>query len=29
MKKHFGLFTIGIFVLLAAAWFGYKALFGH
>jgi len=29
MKKHFGLFTIGVFVLLAAAWFGYKALTGH
>ncbi len=29
MKKHFGLFTIGVFVLLAAAWFGYKALSGH
>ncbi len=29
MKKHFGLFTIGVFILLAAAWFGYKALSGH
>lgn len=29
MKKHFGLFTIGVFLILAAAWFGYKALSGH
>ena len=29
MKKHFGLFTTGIFVLLLAAWLGYKALTGH
>lgn len=29
MKKHFALFTIGVFILLLAAWFGYKALTGH
>jgi len=29
MKKHFGLFTFGVFILLAALWFGYKALSGH
>lgn len=29
MKKHFALFTIGVFALLAAAWFGYKSLSGH
>ncbi|MDB2437686.1 VTT domain-containing protein [Hellea sp.] len=29
MKKHFAVFTILMFVLLAAAWFGYKALSGH
>jgi len=29
MKKHFGLFTTGVFVLLLGAWFGYKALTGH
>jgi len=29
MKKHFGLFTLGVFILLAVLWFGYKALTGH
>ena len=29
MKEHFAIFTIGCFVLLMAAWFGYKALAGH
>lgn len=29
MKEHFALFTFGSFALLAALWFGYKALFGH
>lgn len=29
MKKHFALFTTGVFVLILAAWFGYKALTGH
>jgi membrane protein YqaA with SNARE-associated domain len=29
MKEHFALFTFGCFGLLAAMWFGYKALAGH
>ena len=29
MKEHFGWFSIGLFVLLIALWFGYKALTGH
>ena len=29
MKEHFALFTFGSFALLAALWFGYKALSGH
>ena len=26
MKEHFGWFTVGLFALLAALWFGYRAL---
>ena len=29
MKEHFGWFTVGVFALLLATWFGYKALTGH
>ncbi|NNE57540.1 MAG: DedA family protein [Hellea sp.] len=29
MKEHFGKFTIGLFVLMAAFYFGLKALMGH
>jgi len=29
MKKHFGLFTVLIFIFLAACWFGYKHFSGH
>ena len=29
MKEHFALFSTGVFVLILAAWFGYKALMGH
>lgn len=29
MKKHFGLFSVGVFIILIGLWFGYKALMGH
>lgn len=29
LKEHFGKFTVGLFALLAALYFGYKSLFGH
>jgi len=29
MKKHFAIFTIGLFALIAALYFGLKALFPH
>lgn len=29
MKEHFGKFTIGLFVLILALYYGYKALSGH
>jgi len=29
MKEHFAIFTIGMFALLAALYFGYRAAFPH